>query len=92
MPEWFGMPEYTKNYIEKSSEMPFLAIYVDNIVAGFASLKKTGEHTSEIFCMGVIKKYHRKGLGQQLYYELEKLAKKLGYKYIQVKTDRKSVV
>lgn len=89
LPEWFGIPEHTENYIEKSSEMPFLAIYIDDIVAGFASLKKTAECTSEIFCMGVIKKYHRKGLGQQLYYKLERLAKKLGYKYIQVKTVEK---
>lgn len=86
LPDWFGIPENTRNYIEKSSQMPFLAIYVDDITVGFVSLKGTSEFASEIFCMGILKEYHHKGLGSLLYYELESYAKRLGYKYIQVKT------
>ena len=39
----------------------------------------------ELHCMGVKIAYHRKGIGVQLYLELEKYAKE-NYKYLQVKT------
>lgn len=84
--EWFGIPEYTSNYIDRSSYMPFLAFVIGDNPVGFVSLNKTSNYTCEIYCMGVLKKYHHKGYGRQLYFELEKLAKSLGYRFIQVKT------
>jgi len=86
LPEWFGIPEYTNDYIEKSTKIPFLAIYVNDKVIGFGSLKETSKFAIEIFCMGILKQYHRNGFGKSLYYKLEKKAKELGYKYIHVKT------
>ena len=30
LPEWFGLPESTENYIKDSQDKPFLACYADN--------------------------------------------------------------
>lgn len=86
IPEWFGMPKYTKEYIDKSSTMPFFAGLIGNQAIGFISLKETGKFTAEIYCMGILQKYHRMGLGRKLYKAFEKYAREKAYKFIQVKT------
>ncbi len=86
LPEWFGIPEYTQMYIEQSSLMPFFAAYVEDEPVGFIVLKETSSHTAEIYCMGVMKKYHRQQLGKKLFCAFEEFAKTKGYKLIQVKT------
>lgn len=84
--EWFGLPESTKEYIEDSKKMPFLAYYLDEKPLGFVSLKKTSEDTAEIHVMGILKEYHRNKIGTKLYYEFEKMARKMKFSYLQVKT------
>ena len=86
LPEWFGIPEYTKNYIKQSSKLPFFAAYVDEEPIGFIVLKETSPATAEIYCMGVMKKHHRKKIGKLLFEKFEQYAKEKGYKLIQVKT------
>ncbi len=86
LPEWFGMPKYTEEYIEKSSDMPFFAAMIDNEPIGFAALKETSPYTAEIYCMGILKTYHHKGHGKEIFKTLESFAVKQGYKFLQVKT------
>ena len=49
-------------------------------------LKETGRHTVEMAVMGVLKEYHRQGVGRKLFMEAKNEAKRLGYSFIQVKT------
>lgn len=86
LPEWFGLPESTKEYIKDSQDKPFLACYADNEVAGFIVLNATSKDTADIFVMGIKKKFHRMGIGTKLNTEFENMAKNLGYSYSQVKT------
>lgn len=86
LPEWFGIPEYTTNYIEQSSLMPFFAIYEEEDPVGFIALKATSIFTAEIYCMGILKQHHRNGYGKQLFETFEKYAKKENFKLLQVKT------
>lgn len=86
LPEWFGLPESTENYIKDSQDKPFLACYVDEKVAGYIVLNATSKDCADIFVMGVKKKFHRKGIGTKLNNAYELMAKKLGYSYSQVKT------
>lgn len=86
LPEWFGLPESTENYIKDSQDKPFLACYVDEEVAGYIVLNATSKDCADIFVMGVKKKFHRKGIGTKLNNAYELMAKKLGYSYSQVKT------
>lgn len=62
-------------YIEQSSLMPFFAAYVEDEPVGFIVLKETSSHTAEIYCMGVMKKYHRQQLGKNCFVLLKSLRK-----------------
>lgn len=84
--EWFGMQESTAAYIKESKSMPFFAAFVQNDPAGFIALKETGRATAEIFVMGVLKEYHRNGIGKELVFTIEHYAKENGYDFLQVKT------
>lgn len=86
LPEWFGMPESTEEYIHDSQEKPFLACYINDELAGFVVLNATSKDCAEIFVMGIKKQFHRMGLGSALLEAYEMMAKKKGYTYAQVKT------
>jgi GNAT superfamily N-acetyltransferase len=66
--------------------MPFFAAYDHKEAIAFISLKETSKYTAEIYCMGVLKKYHRKGIGRKIFQAFETYAIKNGYKFLQVKT------
>lgn len=53
---------------------------------GFLYLKETGRHTVELAVMGVLKEYHRMGIGRGLFEEGRQEAARQGYSFIQVKT------
>ena len=86
LPDWFGIPESTEEYIVDSKGRPFFCAYADNTPIGFLYLKETGRHTVELAVMGVLKEYHRQGVGRKLFAEAKNKAKQLGYSFIQVKT------
>ncbi|MBS4749997.1 GNAT family N-acetyltransferase [Granulicatella sp. zg-ZJ] len=86
LPEWFGMPESTEEYITDSQDKPFLASFYQDEIVGFIVLNTTSPDCADIFVMGIKKKFHRQGAATQLNEAYEKLAKKLGYIYSQVKT------
>ena len=41
LPEWFGIPESTQEYIEVDSKLPTFVADIDNDHIGFIALKKT---------------------------------------------------
>ena len=86
LPEWFGMPESTQEYVDDALGKPFLACFVEDKLAGYVVLNATSEDCADIFVMGVKKEFHRKGIGKKLNEAYEQLARKLGYTYSQVKT------
>lgn len=86
LPDWFGIEENTKKYIENSGKYPMFAAYDGQTVAGFISLRETSKYTVEIHCMGVLKAYHHKGYGKRLIEAAKSYAIKNYYKFMQVKT------
>ena len=86
LPEWFGIPESTENYIRESANEIMVASFEEEKANGFLCLKETGKDTVELAVMGVLKEYHRKGIGKQLFIHAKKTAKEMGYSFIQVKT------
>ncbi len=89
LPEWFGLPESTEEYITESEDKPFIASFVDDEAVGFVVLNETSVDCAEIFVMGIRKEFHGMGIGKKLNKEYESMAKKLGYTYSQVKTVEK---
>lgn len=86
LPDWFGIPEATEEYITDSKGKPFFCAYEGEKPVGFLCLKETGRHTVELAVMGVRKEYHRQGIGRKLFLAAKDEAAGLGYSFIQVKT------
>lgn len=84
--EWFEVEESREKYIAESADQIFLAAKENGDHVGFLCLKKTGNATAELAVMGVLKEFHRKGLGKSLFEEAKKIAKEEGYSFLQVKT------
>ncbi len=86
LPEWFGIPESTEDYIKCSKEMPFWADIENGINRGFIVLKETSSYTVEIYVMGVLKEFQRDNIGKELFQICYDYAKDNGYLFMQVKT------
>ena len=84
--EWFGIEEAREEYILNSKNKIFFCAVDDNRPIGFVYLKETGVNTVELAVMGVLKEYHRKGVGTKLFAEAKRAAFRQGYSFIQVKT------
>ena len=86
LPEWFGLPDSTREYIQQCRDLPFWAALEEEEALGFASLKPTSVSAAEVHCMGVLPQRHRQGIGSMLMAALEGYAKQAGYRLLQVKT------
>ncbi len=84
--DWFEIPEARENYIENSADQLFFAALEDSTPIGFLYLKESGKDTIELYVMGVLKEYQRRGIGRSLFEEAKKVALANGYSFIQVKT------
>ncbi|MBR2924885.1 MAG: GNAT family N-acetyltransferase [Clostridia bacterium] len=88
---WFEVDESREQYIRECSDWIFFAAKENGDDAGFLCLKETGRQTVELAVMGVLREYHRRGLGRALLKEAQKVAAKEGYSFMQVKTVKMGV-
>jgi GNAT superfamily N-acetyltransferase len=86
LPEWFGIPEARENYIRESADEIMLVSSEGGEPDGFLCLKETGRDTLELAVMGVLKEYHRRGVGTALVQAAKRIARERGYSFLQVKT------
>lgn len=86
LPEWFEIPEAREEYIHDSMGNIFFCALENEKEVGFLYLKQTGKDTVELAVMGVLKEYHRKGIGRALFECAKKIVREKGYSFIQVKT------
>lgn len=86
LPEWFGIVEARENYIKESTGEIMLVSREGDAPNGFVCLKETGRDTVELAVMGVLKEYHRKGIGTALFQAAKAIAAERGYSFMQVKT------
>lgn len=86
LPDWFGIPEAREDYIKNSVEQIFFTATEQEREVGFIYLKETGKETVELYVMGVLKEYHRRGIGRELFKAAKACAADKGYSFMQVKT------
>jgi len=86
LPDWFGLPDSTAEYVRVSRGLPFWAAVEGGRTVGFAALRETAPQTAEIYVMGVLPDRHRAGLGRKLFQALYRYARERGYAFLQVKT------
>ena len=84
--DWFEVDESREEYITGCINWTFFAAKEEEEAVGFLCLKETGEATVELAVMGVLKDYHRSGIGRQLVERAKEAAKVQGYQFMQVKT------
>jgi len=84
--DWFGIPESREEYIKDSEDQPFFAVFIEGRPVGFLCLKETGKDTVELSVMGVLKEFHRHGMGRALFEAAKDYSIKNGYQFLQVKT------
>ena len=89
--EWFEVEESRENYIKECADWLFFAAKEEGKPAGFLCLKQTGNVTVELAVMGVLKDYHRNGIGRQLVDKAIEVAESSGYEFMQVKTVKMGV-
>ena len=66
LPDWFGIEQSTREYVETSRGLPLCAVIDRAKPLGFAALKIHNAYSAEIYVMGVLPSYHRQGLGRTL--------------------------
>ena len=86
LPEWFGIPESTAKYVEGCKSLPFVAVCDGEAPVGFLALRQTAPQAGEVYVMGTLPAYHRKGVGRALLAWAEQYARAAGWKLLQVKT------
>ena len=86
LPEWFGIPEAREDYILKTADEIMIVSTESDTPNGFLCLKETGRDTAELAVMGVLKEYHRRGIGTALFEAAKTIAVEKGYSFLQVKT------
>ena len=83
LPDWFGIEEATRTYIEDAAALPTFAVEPD---LGFLCLKQHTPRAAELYVMGVRPEQHRRGIGRALVAEAESWCRAHGVRYLQVKT------
>ncbi len=86
LPQWFGIPESTAEYVEGCKMLPFAALYHGEAAVGFCALKQTAPQAGELYVLGLLPDWHRKGGGRRLLAWAEDYARKAGWRLLQVKT------
>ena len=89
--DWFEVDESREKYIADCADWIFLTAKEESEYVGFLCLKETGRETVELAVMGVLREFHRKGLGRALFEEAKKIAAEKGYSFMQVKTVKMGV-
>ena len=85
LPEWFGIPASTEEYIEKAANAVFFLEATEQ-GKGFVSLRQTAPTVWEIDVMGVEKRAHHQGIGRKLVQMAIRYCQEEGADLLQVKT------
>lgn len=86
LPDWFAMKEGREQYIRQSVGQICIGAIEDAEYIGFLCLKETGKDTLEVAVMGVLKEYHRQGIGRKMFRMAQDIAHEKGFSFLQVKT------
>lgn len=86
LPEWFSPPEDIVNKSVIHKGYPFIAVFNGDKAIGFAALKIHNQYTAEVYNFGILREYHRMGIGHRLMEACVQYCKENGYSFLTVKT------
>jgi coenzyme F420-0:L-glutamate ligase/coenzyme F420-1:gamma-L-glutamate ligase len=83
LPEWFGIEESTRHYIEHAATLPTFAVEPE---LGFLCVEQHTPAAAELYVMGVRRSHHRRGIGRALVAAAESWCRAQRIRYLHVKT------
>jgi GNAT superfamily N-acetyltransferase len=86
LPNWFANEAAIVDYTEQVQTMPVYAAFDDDKAIGFVAVKIHNQYTAEVCVMGVLKEYHRQGVGKILIKHCEDFCVESEKEYLTVKT------
>ena len=86
LPEWFGIEEATRQYIQDIETMPSFLAVVSGRAVGFLTFRQHSHYAAEVHVMGVHPQMHRQGVGRALLRAVESHLVGKGVEFLQVKT------
>ena len=86
LPNWFGLESGIVSYVEQVQTMPFYVAFDKTDPIGFVAIKTHNPFTAEVCVMGILKEYHRQGIGKQLIEICEKYCQENKMEFLTVKT------
>lgn len=86
LPDWFSPPEDIKKKSVIHRDMPFFVAFDGDRAIGFIALKMHNQYTMDMYNLGVLKEYHRQGVGRAMLKAVEDYGRRNGFKFITVKT------
>jgi len=86
LPTWFGIPESVDDYVATADRSPTIIASLGSTDVGVTTIVRHSEHAAEVFVMGVLPAYHRRGIGQAMLKHAEDTLSRDGVEFLQVKT------
>jgi ribosomal protein S18 acetylase RimI-like enzyme len=86
LPEWFGIEEALRDYVEQARSLPTYAATVRGRVVGLCLVRQHSRCAAEVVLIAVDRSFHRQGIGRALLEHVEADLSSQGTRYLQVKT------
>ena len=86
LPDWFGIEEATLAYIAAAGRLAMLEARAEGATVGFVSLERATAAAMEVHVIGVLRGWHRRGVGRALVGAAAEVARAAGASLLTVKT------
>ena len=86
LPHWFGIEASVEDYVETADRLPTVIASREGDDVGFLTIVRHSPYAAEVYAMGVLPDWHRRGIGRRLLRHTERLLVTDRVEYLQVKT------
>jgi GNAT superfamily N-acetyltransferase len=86
LPNWFGIAEAVEDFVGAADRSPTVVASLGDRDIGFLTVVRHSMYAAEVYVMGVLPEYHRRGVGRRLLARAEHEFAADGVEYLQVKT------
>lgn len=85
LPDWFGSTEQIEPHMQRCTGSVFFAAYEEGRPLGFVALARHTPHAAEVALIGVLRPFHRQGIGGALLEACEAYSVRKGMRFLTVK-------
>lgn len=86
LPTWFGILASVDEYVAAADRNQTVVGSCGDTDVGLATIVRHSEYTAEIYVMGVLPEYHRRGVGRAMLRHAEAVLATDGIEFLEVKT------